>query len=238
MAATEVRIGIVGLGNMGSVHAGWLLEGKVKRCRLTAVCDTNPKKLEQERYNGLKRFDDSATMLRSGEIDAVLIAVPHYFHTTIGIDALQLGLHVLTEKPISVHKNDCLKLIAAHKNPKQIFAAMFQLRTEPVYQKIRSMVRGGELGKLFRVNWIITDWFRSDAYYASSAWRATWAGEGGGVLLNQALHNLDLWQWLFGMPARVRAFCGFGKFHEIEVEDQVTAYFEYASGATGVFITS
>jgi predicted dehydrogenase len=237
MSEKEVRIGIIGLGNMGSTHARWLgPEKKVSRCRLTAVCDLDPAKLAA--YEGVSRFEDSAKLIRSGEVDAVLIATPHYFHTSIGIDALGQGLHVLTEKPLSVHKNDCVKLIKAHTNPKQIFSAMFQMRTEPVYKKIRSLLQQGELGQLSRVSWIITDWFRSEAYYASGGWRATWAGEGGGVLLNQCPHNLDLICWLFGQPTKVNASCLFGRRHDIEVEDEVTAMLEFKGGATGIFATS
>ena len=233
-----LRLGIVGLGNMGSVHAGIILAGKVPGLQLIAVCDVNPLRLAA--YPQLQRFADSSEMLKSGAIDAVLIATPHYAHTTIGIEALKLGLHVLVEKPISVHKADCERLIAAYKNKskKQVFAAMFNQRTDSIYQKIRRVVREGELGKIRRVNWIITDWFRTEAYYASGGWRATWSGEGGGVLLNQCPHNLDLYQWIFGMPRKVRGFCQFGRYHNIEVEDDVTAYLEYPDGATAVLITS
>ena len=185
-----------------------------------------------------KTFDTSEAMIRSGEIDAIIIATPHYLHTTIGIDALENGLHVLVEKPISVHKADAERLIAAHMKKKVVFSAMFNQRTDPHYTKVRDLIRTGELGKILRVNWIITTWFRPENYYASGGWRATWAGEGGGVLLNQCPHNLDLYQWLFGMPDRVRGFCQFGRYHNIEVEDDVTAYFEYNDGMTGVFITS
>jgi predicted dehydrogenase len=232
----EVRLGIVGLGNMGRAHANTILAGKVPRCRLAAVCDENPGRLE-----GLEpavTFTDSAKMISSGEIDAILVATPHYSHTTIGIAALRAGLHTLVEKPISVHKADCQRLIAAHKSKKQVFAAMFNQRTDTFYQKIREMVREGALGEIRRVTWTITDWFRTEAYYASGGWRATWAGEGGGVLLNQCPHNLDLYQWIFGMPDKVRGFCQIGRHHDIEVEDDVTAYFEYKNGMTGVFITS
>ncbi|MCZ7640695.1 MAG: Gfo/Idh/MocA family oxidoreductase [Verrucomicrobia bacterium] len=164
---------------------------------------------------------------------------PHYQHTTLGIAALEAGRHVMVEKPISVHKADAERLLAAHqRHPQPVFAAMFQLRTEPRYLKIRRLIQGGELGALVRVSWIITDWFRTEVYYASGGWRATWKGEGGGVLLNQCPHNLDILQWLCGMPARVRGFCQLGRYHHIEVEDNVTAYLEWASGATGVFITS
>ncbi len=232
----EVRLGIIGLGNMGKVHAQSVLNGKIPRLRLTAVADNNPDALKA--LSDVKGFTDGKELLKSGEVDAVLIATPHYSHTTVGIDALNAGLHVLVEKPISVHKADCERLIAAHKSKKQVFAAMFNQRTDPYYIKLRNLIQSGELGEVRRINWIITSWFRTAAYYASGGWRATWAGEGGGVLLNQCPHNLDLWQWIFGRPQTVRAFCKIGRYHDIEVEDDVTAVLEYANGASGVFITS
>jgi len=233
----EVRIGIVGVGGMGSNHARAILEGKISRVRLAAVCDTNPRQMEKF-ADDVAKFDDSRKLIRSGEVDAVLIATPHYDHTIIGADALSNGIHTLVEKPISVHKADAERLIAAHNDKKVVFAAMFNQRTDPHYIKLRELIQSGELGEISRVNWIITNWFRTQAYYDGGGWRATWAGEGGGVLLNQCPHNLDLMQWLFGMPVRVRAFCGIGKRHNIEVEDEVTAYLEYDNGATGVFITT
>ncbi len=221
---------------MGTAHAESLLSGKVPRAELSAVCDPHAERVARcPQIKSFSRFED---LIRSGLVDAVLITTPHYSHTDIGIDALQHRLHVLVEKPLSVHKADCERLIAAHTNPGKIFAIMFNQRTDPFYQKIREMARGGELGEIRRINWIITDWFRSEAYYTGSPWRATWEGEGGGVLLNQCPHNLDLFQWMFGMPVRVRAFCGFGRYHKIEVEDDVTAYMEFPNGTTAVFITS
>jgi predicted dehydrogenase len=169
----------------------------------------------------------------------VIVATPHFQHTTLGIAALNAGVHTMVEKPISSHKADAERLIAtAQKNPKVVFSGMFQLRTEPRYKKIQKLIQDGDLGDIVRINWINTDWFRTEAYYASGGWRATWKGEGGGVLLNQCLHNLDTLQWLVGMPKRVRGFCQLGRFHQIEVEDNVTAYLEWANGATGVFVSS
>ncbi len=237
MNSREVRFGIVGNGTMGRVHAKAFLDEKISRGRLAAVCDINPESASA--YPDIAGYTDASELIRSGEIDALLIATPHYDHTTIGIAALEAGLHVLVEKPISVHKADCERLIAARRGRDGlVFAAMLNQRTDPFYKKIRQLVHSGELGKLQRVNWLITNWFRTEAYYASGGWRATWAGEGGGVLLNQCPHNLDLWQWIFGMPARVRAWCAIGKYHDIEVEDEVTAYLEYDNGCTGVFVTS
>ena len=233
----NVRVGVIGLGNMGKYHAAYLAEGKVPRCRLTALASSAPEKMEK--FDGVKKFATGSELIQSGEVDAVLIATPHYSHTTLGIEAFQAGLHVMVEKPISVHKADCERLINAHKmHPERIFGAMFQLRTEPRYIKLKKLIDSGELGQIVRVSWIITDWFRTEAYYASGGWRATWKGEGGGALLNQCPHQLDLMQWLVGMPSCIRGFCQFGRYHNIEVEDNVTVFMEYSNGATGVFITS
>ena len=232
----DLRLGIIGLGNMGQFHANAIATGKIAHCRLTAVCD--PDQAQLARHLPARGFLSSSDLIGSGAVDAVLIATPHYSHTTIGIEALDAGLHVLVEKPLSVHKADCERLIAAHRGKRQVFAAMFNQRTDPYYLKLRELIGNEELGTIRRINWIVTNWFRTAAYYASSGWRATWAGEGGGVLLNQSPHQLDLWQWLFGMPSKVRAFCQFGRYHDIEVEDDVTAYFEYENGTTGVLITS
>jgi predicted dehydrogenase len=232
-----VRLGIIGLGNIGKFHAEYLLDGRIDRCRLSAVCDSNPATLDK--YISVKTFTDGLALIHSGEVDAVIIATPHFQHTTLGIAALEAGVHAMVEKPISSHKADALRLIAAHRQyPEVIFAGMFQLRTEPRYLKIQQLIQNGDLGEIVRVNWINTDWYRTEAYYASGGWRATWKGEGGGVLLNQCLHNLDTLQWLCHMPSRVCGFCQLGRFHHIEVEDNVTCYIEWPNGATGAFISS
>ncbi len=232
----EVRLGVIGVGSMGTFHTNYLLGGKINRCRLTAICDIDEQKLAP--YANIKTYTKSEELIRSGEVDAVLIVTPHYSHTTIGIDALSSGLHVLTEKPISVHKADCERLIAAHTDKNLVFAAMFNQRTDPHYKKVKKIIDEGGLGEISRVNWIVTDWFRTDAYYASGGWRATWQGEGGGVLMNQCPHNLDLMQWICGMPISVMAYAGFGMKHNIEVEDEVAAVMKYENGSTGVFVTS
>ncbi len=233
---TKVRLGIIGIGGMGGNHARYVQAGAVPRCDLTAVCDIVPEYMD--RFEGVEKFEDSRKLIRSGCVDAVLIATPHYGHTTIGIDALKQGLHVLVEKPISVHKADCERLIAAHKGKRQVFAAMFNMRTNPIYRKAKQLLENNELGELVRVNFIITSWFRTEFYYASGGWRATWSGEGGGVLLNQCPHQLDLLQWLCGMPAKVQSTIRLGARHKIEVEDEVTAMLTYPNGASGVFVTS
>ena len=222
---------------MGTGHAKNILAGKVPRLRLTAVCDIVPQKMETF-PSDVKRFATSRELIASKDVDAVLVATPHYGHTTVGIEALKGGKHLLVEKPISVHKADAQRLIAAHTDKRLVFSAMFNQRTDGYYRKVRQMIQDGELGELVRVNWVVTNWFRPQYYYDSGGWRATWKGEGGGVLMNQCPHNIDLLQWMCGMPVRMRAFCNLGKRHRIEVEDEVTAYFEYANGATGLFVTA
>ena len=242
MSEGKVRLALIGVGNIGNMHLMNIQQ--LDKVELTAVCDIRPERAQaaSEAFH-CPAYTDSQALLDDHVCDAVLIATPHYAHTTIGIAALEAGYHVLVEKPISVHKADCERLIAAHKraahkDKSQVFAAMFNQRPDPHYRKIKELVAQGELGRFLRISWIITDWFRPEAYYASGGWRATWEGEGGGVLLNQCPHNLDLLQWICGMPTRVRGFCGIGKRHNIEVEDEVTAYLEYPGGCTGIFVTS
>jgi predicted dehydrogenase len=233
----KVRIAVIGIGNIGNLHLRNIPnEPKVE---LTAVCDIVPEKANvAAEQHGVKAYLNSDKLLADRVCDAVIIGTPHYAHTTIGIAALESGHHVLVEKPISVHKADCERLIAAHAAKDLIFAAMFNQRTDPYYQKIKALVEGGELGQFLRINWIITTWFRTQTYYDSGGWRATWSGEGGGVLLNQCPHNLDLLQWICGMPTKIHGFCTIGKRHSIEVEDEVTAYMEYPGGCTGIFVTT
>ena len=233
----KVKVAVIGLGHIGQSYLEKI--AKIGNLDLAAVCTRRIALCRDiaSKYNCIG-FTDYRELLTAKAADAVIITTSHYSHTTIGIDALNAGLHVLIEKPISVHKADCQRLISAHTDKKQVFAAMFNQRTLGRYQKLKEIIGTGRLGELVRINWIITDWFRTDAYYSSGSWRATWKGEGGGVLLNQCPHQLDLLQWLCGMPVKVRGFCGLGKRHDIEVEDEVTAYMEFPNGATGVFIAS
>jgi len=238
----QVRIGIVGMGNMGWGHAEYLHNGQVAGASLTAVSDVmeGKRKLVAERFGaGVAVFDSPERLFDSGLVDAVIVATPHYDHPAVSIAAFERGLHVLVEKPAGVYTKQVRLMNEAAAASGKVFAIMYNQRTNPVYAKLRDLIASGELGEVRRTNWIITNWYRSQSYYDSGGWRATWAGEGGGVLINQDPHQLDLWQWTIGMmPTRVRAFCHFGKYRNIEVEDDVTAYVEYANGATGVFVTT
>lgn len=237
----KVRIGVIGIGNMGTNHADSINRGDIDRAELAAVCDVNPGrlKLAAEKWGDkVLRFDSPDALIESGAVDAVFIVTPHYDHPPLAIKALKKGLHTLVEKPAGVYTKQVREMNEAAASSGKVFGLMFNQRTNPIYQKVKDIVQSGELGELKRTIWIITNWYRAQSYYDSGDWRATWAGEGGGVLVNQCPHQLDLWQWICGMPVRVRAFASFGKYHDIEVEDDVTAYVEYENGATGVFITT
>jgi len=234
----KVRYGIIGVGVMGTCHAKYLLEGEIPNAVLTAVCDIDEVALNNPLFVDTAKFENYIDLLDSGLVDAVLVATPHYDHLPIGKAALARDIHLLGEKPVAVDKYDALLLNEASKNSKALFGIMFMQRTYGIYRKVKELLVEGAIGDIVRVNWINTDWFRTESYYKSGKWRASWAGEGGGVLVNQSPHNMDLLQWLCGMPKKVRAFCKIGSKHDIEVEDMVTAYLEYENGATGVFITT
>ncbi|MDD2647709.1 MAG: Gfo/Idh/MocA family oxidoreductase [Eubacteriales bacterium] len=237
---SKLKLGIIGVGNMGSGHLQSVINGECPRIEVTAIADIDKEKLARagKKLPTAALFDTDGALLSSGLVDAVLIAVPHYDHPTIAIKAFSRGIHVMTEKPAGVFTRQVRQMNEAAEKARVKFAIMFNQRTNPIYARAKEIVGSGQLGELKRLTWIITNWYRTQAYYDSGSWRATWNGEGGGVLLNQAPHNLDLWQWIFGMPRRIRAFGAVGKYHNISVEDDVTIYGEYDSGATAAFITT
>lgn len=237
----KVRIGIIGLGVMGFNHAKYIFKDAIPGGQLTAICDIDPSRLELAKAafgDKVKRYDNADTFFENAPVDAVLISTVHYAHPELAIKAFQHNMHVLVEKPAGVYTKQVREMNEIAEKSGKVFGIMYNNRTNPLYQKVRNLILSGELGEIKRTNWIITTWYRTQGYYNSGGWRGTWDGEGGGVLLNQAPHQLDLWQWICGMPERVRGFCHFGKYHDIDVEDDVTAYVEYKNGATGAFITT
>lgn len=242
MEQKKLRLGILGAGNMGSGHIGNLEAGRCPEIELTAVADIDPDRLAWAKENvkhEIGLFSSAEEMIESGMIDALLVAVPHYDHPKYAIMALEHGLHVMIEKPAGVYTKQVRDMIAVADRHKDLtFGIMMNQRTNTESRKLKEIVDSGVMGAIRRTNWIITNWYRPNAYYASGNWRATWSGEGGGVLLNQCPHQLDLWQWICGMPSKVTAHLSFGKWHDIEVEDDVTAFVEYPNGATGTFITT
>lgn len=235
----QVRFGVIGVGNMGNFHLRTFAD--LENTVLSAVCDTDQERRDKAaaQYN-VPAFADHHQLFDSGLIDAALVVTPHYDHPPIAIDAFAKNIHVLVEKPIAVSVKAARQLNEAYKNhPDLVFGIMYNQRTSPMYQKMRELIAEGELGELTRITWLITDWFRTWAYYASGGWRATWAGEGGGVLINQCPHNLDLLQWITGlMPNRITAVGSIAKTHPIEVEDDISAILEYPNGAIGHFVTT
>ena len=238
----QVRFGIIGCGNIAHNHVKNFETGKVKDGVITAICDIVPAKYEALNAlyeNKYATFTDAKEMMKSGLVDAVIICTPHYQHPELAIMAMDAEIHCIIEKPAGVYSLQVKEMLARAKTAKTKLSMMFNQRTNPAFKKMREMVATGKIGDVKRTNWIITNWYRTQEYYDSGSWRATWAGEGGGVLYNQSPHQLDLFQWIVGMmPKKVHAFCHFGKWHNIEVEDDVTCYVEYPNGATGCFITT
>ena len=238
----KVKFGILGIGNMGMSHFVNFMNGKIENGVVTAVADLRQSRLNiiQEKLPGdYKVYSSAEELIEKADVDAVLIAVPHYDHPKLAIQALNKGLHVLCEKPAGVYTKQVREMNEVAKKSDKLFSLMYNQRTNPLYIKMHDLIASGEMGTVRRVNWIITNWFRTQFYFDSGSWRATWRGEGGGALMNQCPHQIDLLQWIVGeMPSKVHSFCHFGKWHDIEVEDDVTAYMEFPSGATGCFITS
>lgn len=240
----ELRIGIIGVGNMGSRYAVMLQNGEISGAVLSAVTrvrEANRQRLSSALEAGVPEYQDADALweaVESGELilDAVIIATPHYDHEKQAVRAFLLGLNVLCEKPAGVYSAQSRRMMdAAGEN---VYGMVFHMRSMPIYQRLKEIVEGGKYGTLKRLSWTVTDWYRPDPYFAASKWHSTWETDGGGVVLNQCPHNLDLLCWLFGAPERVQGFCHEGRFHNIPVEDDVTAYFEWKNGATGTFVSS
>ena len=249
----KVKLGIIGMGNMGLAHFKGIAAEENCEIVVTAIADRKEARIDLikkfvDEHNAAHPdsqlampavFSEGSDLIKSGECEAILIAVPHYDHPTLAIEGFKAGLHVMCEKPAGVYTLQVREMMEeADKHPELKFGMMFNQRTNCLFRKMKEIIDSGELGEIRRTNWIITDWYRPQAYYDSGDWRATWSGEGGGVLLNQCPHNLDLWQWICGMPVYVDAKMSFGRLHDVEIEDEVTAFVRYANGATGTFITT
>lgn len=236
----KVKIGIVGCGNIGTAHCNSIFSEKIKNLELTAVCDVDLNKNDfvKQHYPTVKFYEHYFDLLEDREVDAVLIATPHPLHADMCIQALKHNKHVLCEKPIDISVSKAKSINKIAQDSDKAFGIMLNQRTDYLFQQAKTIIESGQIGQMLRNSWTVTNWFRTQAYYDSSDWRATWSGEGGGVLLNQAPHNLDIWQWICGMPKSIMAFCEAGKYHNIEVEDEATIFAKYPNGATGVFVTS
>ena len=234
----RIRLGIIGLGAEGGMYATLISQGRVPHMEIGAICDILPEKKGRADELGVPFFANYLEMLDSGTVDAVVTTVPHYLHPEMGIEALQRGVHALVEKPVGVYTKQARELIDfAATKPELTFGVFFNQRTNPLYIDLKNLIASGELGPLRHTSWIITTWWRPQGYYNQSEWRATWGGEGGGVLVNQAPHQLDLWQWLCGVPTKCFAKLAYGFRRDLAVEDEVNALVDFGNGATGHFMT-
>ncbi|MEO8615212.1 MAG: Gfo/Idh/MocA family oxidoreductase [Luteolibacter sp.] len=235
-ARDPVRVALVGIGEIGKFHARNLLEGHVARGNLAAV--VHPDVARHAAFAPALGFTSLDALIEARAADALIVATPQSSHLQLGQQALAAGLHVMMEKPLTIDHASGKLLIETPLFPGQKFALMVNQRVAPTHLALRQAIRNGCIGRVQRVLWVATNWFRSQRYYDDRPERGTWQGEGGGVLITQALHPLDLYRWIFGRPATVMGHCGFGRHHAIEAEDDVTAYFEYADGMHTTFISS
>ena len=238
-----VRVGLIGFGKQGSHYVRMFIEHRLfSRFRLTAIADTCPQKLQWIKDNigsEIECFDSAEAMLSSGIIDACIITTPHPMHPEHVIMCLQHGIHVLCDKPAGVHILQVQQMNReAEKHPDLVFSIMFNQRTNCAYRKLKSIIETEEYGKVRRISWTINNWYRSRYYYDSFDWRGIWKGSFGGTIMDQCPHQVDLWQWMFGMPDKVTCRMGFGSHHDIEVEDEVSAIMEYKDGCIGTFNAS
>lgn len=237
---SRIKMAVVGVGTIGTAHASCIYNGEIDGMELCALCDSDKERVAElrEEFKGIPIYESYEELLKSGVCDGVIVSTPHYLHPIISKLFLENNCHVLCEKPIGVYTKGLCELIEAERGSGKKFAVMLNQRTNKLFVKAKELIKNGEIGEITESVWIITNWYRTQEYYDSSSWRGSWQGEGGGVLMNQAPHNLDLWQWLCGMPKRVMAHCYEGKHHTVEVEDEAVIYAEYENGANGTFITS
>lgn len=231
-----MKLGVVGLGAIGSMHINNIRQGKVPGVEIACVCDE--KHIDPVKFAGLKAYSNVDDMLKDPDVEAVLVATPSFNHFALASKALEAGKHVLIEKPIALTSFDAAKIVELARRQNKVCGVMLNQRTTPLYSRIKELVSGGELGRVNRASWFMTNWYRPQIYFSSSNWRGTWKGEAGGALINQSIHNIDIFAWIFGMPEKLRAWCNFGKYHDIEVEDEATAYFHFPNSMTATFATS
>ena len=233
MSERTVRFAVVGFGSIGRTHFRTISGTAVPDGLVTALVTRQSDGLP----DGIEVFRDVDTLLDAGVADVVVVATPTMDHEETSRKVLTTGCHLVVEKPMAMTVLGARRIIDARPS-EAVAAVMLNQRYHGTYRRIREIVKGGLLGRIHRFSWIMTAWYRPNAYFAVSSWRGTWPGEGGGALLNQGIHNLDILQWILGLPASVYARAGFGKFHSIDVEDEVTALFEYDDGLSGVLVVS
>lgn len=239
----KIRVALVGVGVMGSKYADMIVSGEVKNMVLTGVVARNLKAQEWAAIlvnaeglhpNVYRDVDDM--FAHADDFDAVIIVTPHKTHEEIAVRAFELGKHVLCDKPAGATIGQAQNMTAASKQYDKVYGMIFHQHRYPKYLYIKQALENGELGELKRMLMVNSRYFRTAHYHQSGSWRSSWNGEGGGALINQGAHILDIWQWLFGMPQKIYAEIPFGKYNEFKVDDEATISMRYENGATGVFM--
>jgi predicted dehydrogenase len=231
-----LRIGLVGLGTMGRGHLS--KETALPEVQIVGVADVDPAAVQSASQTyGLPGYSSYQELIENGNCEAILIATPHPFHAPIAQYAARHGLHILSEKPIAVTVAEADAMLDAAKKAGVLLGVMFQTRTEPWFKATHDLLASGVIGPIYRSVIVASHWYRTQAYYDSGSWRGTWTGEGGGVLMNQSPHSLDMFIWLGGKPTRVLARTS-TRFHRIEVEDTAEALIDYGGDHTGYLYTS
>lgn len=237
-----IRIGIAGIGFIAEEYIKLFTQGQIQGAEIRALSSRNYSHMEEIRAKyrlDAALFTDYDAMLSSGKIDMVMICTPHYFHPGMAVKAIEQGIHTMIEKPVGVYPEELDELAKCVKShPETLSGVLYCRRTNPVFAKIKQLLADGTLGKLKRVTWIVTDMYRTQAYFDIAGWRGTYSGEGGGLLMNQVSHHIDLLVWLCGLPEAMQANCYTARERNIEVENEVSITMEYPGNAVGQFIAS
>src|SRR3979411_3327211 len=230
-----VRFAVIGVGaNVFNMHDPALRSNNVE---IVGVCDINVEAAERQAERlGCPYFADHRELLAATRPDAVAVLAPHPFHAALAIDCLNAGAPLLVEKPIAVHVAEADRMIAAAAQADRLLAVNLQHRTRGEIRTARKLLESGRLGQIQRVE-MVAIWTRTASYYAQAGWRGTWQGEGGGVLMNQSPHSLDLICHLVGQPSRVVAW-NRTLFHAIETEDTSLSLLEWPNGALGTLLVT
>ena len=230
---------IVGYGNMGGQYAEKIYNGKIKGLSLYGIlCRNQPGQQKiRESMPEVTVFPNEESMFQAREnFDALIITTPHKEHVRVVERAQQAGLHVLCEKPLGVTVEECEAL--SYEDTGTVNAMIFNWRAREVYRQVYEYIHSGKLGRLTQVIWVANFWYRPAYYHHASGWRSSWSGEGGGLLINQCQHLLDMWNWLFGQPCEVSARLGYGCYSDIDVDDKASLFFRHENGMWGTFLSS
>jgi predicted dehydrogenase len=231
-----VRVGIVGCGKVGQIHAAAL--GALPEAEFVAACDASADRAGAfaSRY-GVRGFADVPAMLREARVEAVLICTPHPLHAAPTIQAAEAGAHILVEKPLAANLRDCDAMLAAARKAGVKLAVISQRRLYEPVRRMKAAIDAGKIGKPVLGVFTMYSW-RDPAYYQSDPWRGKWATEGGGVLVNQSPHQLDLLQWFMGPIAEISGYWANLNHPAIEVDDTAVATLRFQNGGLGAIITS